>query len=83
MNDHYFIPKMIKVGYQERRGTYTGRLAYVIYYDQKNTLRKETSWKGWCDPKIEANDFDNVPTEGFVLNKSVGLELPLCVFSCI
>lgn len=72
MNDHYFIPKMIKVGYQERRGTYTGRLAYVIYYDQKNTLRKETSWKGWCDPKIEANDFDNVPTEGFVLNKSVG-----------
>lgn len=72
MNDHYFIPKTIKVGYQERRGTYTGRLAYVIYYDQKNKLRKETSWKGWCDPKIEANDFDNVPTEGFVLNKSVG-----------
>lgn len=72
MNDHYFIPKTIKVGYQERRGTYTGRLAYVIYYDQKNTLRKETSWKGWCDPKIDANDFDNVPTEGFVLNKSVG-----------
>ena len=72
MTDHYFIPRTIKVGYQERSDTYTGRLAYVIYYDQKNSLRKENSWKGWCNSKLGSNDFDNVPTEGFVLNKSVG-----------
>lgn len=72
MTDHYFIPKTIKVGYQQRSDTYTGRLAYVIYYDQKNSLRKETSWKGWCDSRLGSNDFENVPTEGFVLNKSVG-----------
>ena len=62
MTDHYFIPRTIKVGYQERSDTYTGRLAYVIYYDQKNSLRKENSWKGWCNSKLGSNDFDNVPT---------------------
>ena len=66
------IPKKIKVGFQEREDTYTGQLAYVIYYDEKNKLRKETSWEGWRDEKIEAQDFDNVPTTGFVLNKKVG-----------
>lgn len=72
MNNQLFIPNKIKVGYQERSGTYTGKLAYVIYYDSKNKLRKEASWQGWRDKKIQDNDFDNVPTEGFVLNKKVG-----------
>lgn len=67
----FFIPKKIKVGYQNRDDTYTKKLAYVIYYDEKGKLRKETSWKGWCDAKIPAEDFDNVPTSGFVLNKGV------------
>lgn len=66
------IPDKIKVGYQNRHDTYTGKLAYVIYYDEKNKLRKETSWQGWRDDKINPDDFDNVPTEGFVLNKGVG-----------
>ena len=42
-----YIPKKIKVGYQDRSDTYTGKLAYVIYYDEKNKLRKEKSWNGW------------------------------------
>jgi hypothetical protein len=67
-----FIPNKVKVGYQTRNDTYTKQLAYVIYYDQNGTLRKEASWKSWRDTKIEANDFDNEPTEGFVLNKGVG-----------
>ena len=66
------IPEKIKVGYQERPDTYTKRLAYVIYYDQKGVLRKEKSWQTWRDQKIDSHDFDNVPTEGFVLNKKVG-----------
>ena len=71
-NDKLFIPDKIKVGYQKREDTYNGNLAYVIYYDKKGVLRKETSWDGWRNKKIAPNDFDNQPTEGFVLNKGVG-----------
>lgn len=67
-----YIPKKIKVGYQNRNDTYTKKLAYVIYYDEKGKLRKETSWNNWRDKKIDPNDFDNEPTRGFVLNKKVG-----------
>ena len=44
----------------------------MIYYDEKGKLRKETSWNGWRDEKIEPQEFDNEPTSGFVLNKKVG-----------
>ena len=67
-----FIPKKIKVGYNKREDTYTKKLAYIIYYDAKGVLRKEASWEGWRDRTIKPNEFDNVPTEGFVLNKGVG-----------
>jgi hypothetical protein len=67
-----FIPTKIKVGYQKREDTYTKKLAYVIYFDSKGVLRKEASWEGWRDRTIDSDEFDNVPTEGFVLNKGVG-----------
>lgn len=67
-----FIPTMIKVGYEERSDTYTNKLAYVIYYDSKGKLRKETSWENWRDKNINPDDFQNVPTEGFILNRNVG-----------
>lgn len=66
-----FIPSKIKVGFQNRKDTYTKRLAYVIYYDAKGVLRKEKSWNSWRDEKIEPEEFENVPTSGFVLNKDV------------
>jgi len=66
------IPKRIKVGYQKRNDTYTGMLAYIVYFDSKGVLRKENSWQGWRDKKIEPQEFDNEPTSGFVLNKGVG-----------
>lgn len=72
MKSNIFIPKTINVGYQNRSGTYTGKLAYVIYYDEKGKLRKEASWNSWRDEKIPNEEFDNVPTTGFVLNKKVG-----------
>ena len=71
-NNNIFLPKRIKVGFQKRSDTYTGSLGYIIYFDQKGVLRKETSWQGWRDKTIEAQEFDNEPTEGFVLNKRVG-----------
>ena len=67
-----YVPKKIKVGFDERNDTYTGRLAYVIYYDEKGKLRKETSWNSWRDKSIDPEEYDNEPTSGFVLNKKVG-----------
>lgn len=67
-----FIPKKINVGFQERRDTYSGKLAYVIYYDEKNKLRKEGSWNSWRDNKIPNEEFINEPTSGFVLNRKAG-----------
>jgi hypothetical protein len=72
MKSNIFIPKRINVGYQNRNDTYTKKLAYVIYYDEKGKLRKEASWQSWRDKEIEPQEFDNIPTEGFVLNKKVG-----------
>lgn len=66
------IPPTIKVGFQKRKDTYTGKLAYVIYYDMKGNLRKETSWQSWRDRGIKGKEYSNEPTEGFVLNKGVG-----------
>jgi hypothetical protein len=72
VNNELTIPKTIKVGYQDRSDTYTGKLAYVVYTDTKGVLRKEKSWEGWRDKKIVPEDFDNVPISGFVLNRDVG-----------
>lgn len=72
MKSSIFIPKTINVGYQNRSDTYTGKLAYVIYYDEKGKLRKEASWNSWRDDKIPNEEFENVPTSGFVLNKRAG-----------
>lgn len=71
MKSTMFIPKKLKVGYQTRHDTFTGKLAYVIYYDEKGKLRKETSWENWRDKKIDPMEVDNVPTSGFVFNKGV------------
>lgn len=67
-----YVPKKIKVGFNKRSDTYTGKLAYVIYYDEKGKLRKETSWNSWRDKSIDSEEYDNEPTSGFVLNKKVG-----------
>lgn len=72
MKSSIFIPKTINVGYQKREDTYTKKLAYIIYYDETGKLRKETSWQNWRNKDISNDEFDNVPTEGFVLNKKVG-----------
>lgn len=72
MNSQLYIPEKLKIGFQKRNDTYNGKLGYVIYYDQVGILRKEAGWNGWRDKTIEPQEFDNVPTEGFVLNKDVG-----------
>lgn len=71
MKEELYIPEKIRIGFQTRKDTFTGKLAYVIYFDDKNVLRKETSWENWRDKKIPYIDIDNVPTNGFILNKGV------------
>lgn len=46
-NTQLYIPKKVKVGFQKRDNTYTGKLGYVIYWDDKGILRKEKSWESW------------------------------------
>lgn len=74
MKETVFLPKTIRVGYQKRGDTYTGQLAYIIYLDHKDKVRKEVSWQSWRNSDITPNDFTNTPTSGFVLNKKVGGE---------
>lgn len=66
-----FIPEKCRVGWRNRTDTYTKKLAYIIYYDEKGKIRKETSWEGWRDKSIEPQDIDNVPFDGFLLNKGI------------
>lgn len=66
-----YIPKRIRVGFQNRQGTFTGKLAYIIYLDDKGVLRKEKSWEGWRDSNIEALEFENTPRNGFLFNKGI------------
>jgi len=72
MKHKFNIPGKINIGFQERADTYTGKLAFVVYTDDKGTLRKERSWNGWRDQKIAPEEYENVPTDGFVLNKKTG-----------
>ena len=72
MQEHMNIPDQLHVGFRNRGDTYTGKLGYVIYTDEKGKRRKECSWEGWRDKKITPLDVDNVPTSGFVLNRKAG-----------
>lgn len=67
-----YIPETIKAGFQNRKDTYSGKLAYVIALGKDKKWRKENSWNGWRSKEIEPSEHANDPTEGFVLNKKVG-----------
>lgn len=72
MKDNLVIPEKIRVGFQNRNDTYSGKLAFIVSYDKKGKLRSENAWEGWRDHKIQPVDYPNEPTSGFVLNKDVG-----------
>lgn len=69
--DKLFIPEKIRVGFQNRSDTFTGKLGFVTYIDQKGLLRQENAWEGWRDKKIPYVEFDNSPQSSFVFNKDV------------
>lgn len=55
MKNNIFIPKLCKVGFNERNDTYTGMLGYVIYNDGKK-WRKEPSWNGWREKYLSPEE---------------------------
>lgn len=69
MMNKLFIPEKLKVGFQERPDTFTGKLGFVTYLKDDNTLFYEKSWKDWCrhPDKLEIN---NTPSK-FVINKGI------------
>jgi hypothetical protein len=71
-----FIPKTINVGFQNRSDTYTGKLGYVIYYDEKGKLRKEASWNSWRDENIPNEEFEETfnDTISFLMSKIENFE---------
>lgn len=71
MNENLFIAPKIKVGFQKRNDTYTGKLGYVIYYDLSGKIHKEASWESWRDKKIDPVEFNNKPINGFTINEDV------------
>jgi hypothetical protein len=73
MQSNLKIPDDIKVGFVNRTDTYSGKLAYVISKGRKGKKKADLkSWIGWRDDNIDPEKYENLPTEGFVLNKDVG-----------
>ena len=66
-----FIPTKLRVGFQQRKDTYSGKLAYVTYYDLRGRLCKEKSWEGWRHKDIEPLELSNDPVDGFTINKDI------------
>lgn len=71
MQSNLYIPKKLVVGFKPRTDTFTNRLGFVTYKDEKGVLRQEKSWEGWRDKKIEPEYFDNIPQDHFLFNKDV------------
>lgn len=71
MKSNLYIPQTIKVGFQSRSDTFTGKLGFVTYIDDKGLLRQENSWNNWRDKNIETVEFKNEPQSNFVFNKDI------------
>lgn len=64
MKTTILVPNKIKVGFQERKGTYTGMLGYVIYHDGK-VWRKQTSWENWRHKYEDSDEYRERKLESF------------------
>lgn len=65
MSKVLMIPNDLKVGFQYRENATTKKLSYIIYYDEKNKLRKEKSFNSWIDHKIPTVETKNKVISGF------------------
>ncbi len=56
MRNRICIPNTLCVGFQRMRDTYTGRLAYITYYDNTGKLKKGKFMAQFDRPKYRASD---------------------------
>lgn len=66
-----YIPKKLKIGFQNREDSFDGKLSFVTYYDTNGKLINETRWRSWCDQDITDLEIDNVPFKNAILNKKI------------
>ena len=66
------IPHELHVGFNNRTDTYTGKLAFITYIDEKGKFRKEKNWENWRDKSIPSEIHKNEPISGFVINRNGG-----------
>lgn len=64
MNSKLFIAEKVKVGFNPREDTYTGKLGYVIGFDGKK-WRKEPSWEGWRYQYVDGPEFEVKKLENY------------------
>lgn len=67
--DKFSIYPKLQIGFQNRQGTFTNKLAYIVRANDDGSLREVHSWENWRDKKIDPLFIDNTPLSGFVLNK--------------
>ncbi len=59
-----FIPTKCKAGFNVRKETYTGVLAYVIAWNGKQ-WRKENSWEKWREKFTDSEEYRDLKTKKF------------------
>lgn len=64
MQEKLFIADKIKVGFNTRKDTYTGKLGYVIGHDGKK-WRKEPSWESWREKVVSKEEFETAKLKSF------------------
>lgn len=71
MKSNLYIPKTLKIGFQKRNDTFTGKLAFVSYINLKGGIFYEGPWENWRDKSIEVMEVPNTPRSGYIFNKDI------------
>ncbi len=66
----FYVPEKLKIGFDIRMDQYVNRLGFINYYKPEGDLRFKKTFDAWIDSRVPTEEYDNIPTEGFVLDKS-------------
>ncbi len=65
----FYVPEKLKIGFQKTELQYIETLGFINYYKPNGELRFKSNFENWIDSNIPTIDCDNVPIEGFVLDR--------------
>lgn len=69
MYEFLAIPDKIVVGQHNAKDRFTGKLSLPTYKLSGGKLLRESSWRNFKDGESPDLEIDNIPTEGFEINK--------------